>query len=93
MVHRGRLGEDLPSAGGAPNAGGVGRGPPYGRDATSGRIPILWTKTAAEEGIDDEEYNKFLRWYGERLRNDLWRPMWVVRSREMASMEENDDAS
>ena len=25
-------------------------------DATSGRIPILWTKTAAEEGIDDEEY-------------------------------------
>ena len=29
-------------------------------DATSGRIPILWTKTAAEEGIDDEEYKKFL---------------------------------
>ena len=27
-------------------------------DATSGRIPILWTKTAAEEGIDDEEYKK-----------------------------------
>ena len=62
-------------------------------DATSGRIPILWTKTAAEEGIDDEEYTKFLRWYGERIRNDLWRPMWVERSREMASMEENDDAS
>ena len=61
-------------------------------DATSGRIPILWTKTAAEEGIDDEEYKKFLRWYGERLRKDLWRPMWVERSREMASMK-NDEIS
>uniref|UniRef100_A0A7S2CBW6 Uncharacterized protein n=1 Tax=Octactis speculum TaxID=3111310 RepID=A0A7S2CBW6_9STRA len=59
---------------------------------TSGRIPILWTKTAAEEGIDDEEYKKFLRWYGERLRKDLWRPMWVERSREMASMK-NDEIS
>ena len=55
-------------------------------DATSGRIPILWTKTAAEEGIDDEEYKNFLGWYGERLRKALWRPMWVERSREMASM-------
>ena len=56
------------------------------RDATSGIIPILWNKTAAEEGIDDEEYRKFLRLHGERLRKDLWRPMWVERSREMASM-------
>ena len=61
-------------------------------DATSGRIPILWTKTAAEEGIDDEAYKRFLRWYGERLRKDLWRPMWVERSREMASMK-NDEIS
>ena len=41
-------------------------------DATSGRIPISWTKTAAEEGIDDEEYKKFMSWYGERWRKDLW---------------------
>ena len=61
-------------------------------DATSGRIPILWTKTAAEEGIDDEAYKRLLRWYGERLRKDLWRPMWVERSREMASMK-NDEIS
>ena len=60
-------------------------------DATSGRILILWTKTAAEEGIDDEEYKKFLRWYGERLHQDLWRPMWAEQSREMASMMKNDD--
>ena len=61
-------------------------------DATSGRIPILWTKTAAEEGIDDEAYKRFLRWYGMRLRKDLWRPMWVERSREIASMK-NDEIS
>ena len=61
-------------------------------DATSGRIHILWTKTAAVERIDDEEYKKFLGWYGERLRKDLWRPMFVERSREMESME-NDEIS
>ena len=55
-------------------------------DATSGRIPILWSKAVAEDGIDDDDYKTFLRWYGERLHKELWQPMWVERSREMAKM-------
>lgn len=46
-------------------------------DATSGRIPILFTKTAAKECIDDGDYAKKLSWYVKRFHNDLWRPMWV----------------
>ena len=62
-------------------------------DAVSGRIPLLWAEAAMTDESDRDSYDVFLRWYGERIRNDLWRPMWVERSREMASMEENDDAS
>lgn len=49
--------------------------------------------TTSEERIYDEECKKTLKWCGEWLRNYLWRPMWVERSREMASMVENDDIS
>ena len=55
-------------------------------DATSGRIPILWSKAVAEDGTDDDDYNTFLRSYGERLHKELWQPMWVVKSREMAML-------
>ena len=40
----------------------------------------------AEDGIDDDDYKTFLKWYGERLHKELWQPMWVKRSREMAKM-------
>ena len=55
-------------------------------DATSGRLFILWSKAVVEDGIDDDDYKTFLRWYGERLHKELWKPMWVERSREMAKM-------
>ena len=62
-------------------------------DATSGRIPILWSKAVAEDGIDDSDYKAFLRWYGERLHKELQQPMWVERSREMARMLKDDGNS
>ena len=55
-------------------------------DATSGRIHILWSKAVAEDGIDDDDYKTFLRWYGERLHKELWKPMWVERLRKMEKM-------
>ena len=55
-------------------------------DATLGRIPILWSKAVAEDGIDDYDYKTFLRWYREWLHKELWQPMWVERSKEMAKM-------
>ena len=55
-------------------------------DATSGRIPILRSKAVAEDGMDDDDYKTFLKWYGERLHKELWQPMWVERSREMEKM-------
>mmetsp|Transcript_33032 Transcript_33032/g.44739 ORF Transcript_33032/g.44739 Transcript_33032/m.44739 type:complete len:98 (+) Transcript_33032:636-929(+) len=59
-------------------------------DAKSGRI--LWTNTAAEKGTKIEIWKivKKMRWYRERFRNDLWRLMWVERSREMAGMVAGD---
>eukprot|EP00617_Octactis_speculum_P011918 CAMPEP_0185791350 /NCGR_PEP_ID=MMETSP1174-20130828/158328_1 /TAXON_ID=35687 /ORGANISM="Dictyocha speculum, Strain CCMP1381" /LENGTH=136 /DNA_ID=CAMNT_0028486295 /DNA_START=797 /DNA_END=1205 /DNA_ORIENTATION=+ len=78
-------------------------------DATSGRIPILWSKAVAEDGIDDDGYNTFLRWYGKRqdgIDDDDYKtfvrwyrerlhkePMWVERSREMAKMLKDDGNS
>lgn len=30
----------------------------------AGRIPILWTQSAAEVGVKKDGYDSFLRWYG-----------------------------
>eukprot|EP00617_Octactis_speculum_P017377 CAMPEP_0185771768 /NCGR_PEP_ID=MMETSP1174-20130828/65035_1 /TAXON_ID=35687 /ORGANISM="Dictyocha speculum, Strain CCMP1381" /LENGTH=87 /DNA_ID=CAMNT_0028457727 /DNA_START=492 /DNA_END=755 /DNA_ORIENTATION=+ len=30
----------------------------------AGRIPILWTQSAAEVGVKKDGYDLFLRWYG-----------------------------
>ena len=46
----------------------------------------MWSKAVAEDGIYDDDYKTFLRWYGERLHKELWQPMWVERSKEMAKM-------
>ena len=43
-------------------------------------------KAVAGEGVDDDDYKTFLKRYVERLHKELWQPMWVERSREMANM-------
>ena len=64
-------------------------------DRVSGRnILVLWLKVVAEDAIDDDDdddYKTFLGWYGDRSHKDLWQPMWVERSREMAQMVVGDD--
>ncbi len=62
-------------------------------DTTSGGMHALRTKTAAEETIDEEDYKKFLEYYGDGLLKSLWRPMYLERSREMSLMVANDHAS
>lgn len=62
-------------------------------DTVSGRIPILWTGAVAAEEIGEEEYNFFLRRYGDRVHKELWSKMWIFRTREMAEMEEHSDGS
>mmetsp|Transcript_35730 Transcript_35730/g.48271 ORF Transcript_35730/g.48271 Transcript_35730/m.48271 type:complete len:82 (-) Transcript_35730:378-623(-) len=43
-------------------------------DMASGRKPTLWTETAVAEGIVEDGYETFLRWYGDRLRR-MWQLM------------------
>ena len=47
---------------------------------------ITQAKENVKDGIDDDDYETFLRWYGEWLHKELWQLMWVERSREMAKM-------
>jgi len=45
------------------------------------------------EGIEEEDYGIFLRWYGDRVHKELWSKMWMVGTREMAKMDEHSDGS
>ena len=55
-------------------------------DAVAGRIPILWTETAAKDGVEEDELVDFWTWYGRWLRKELWGKLWMVRSRELAKL-------
>ena len=55
-------------------------------DAVAGRIPILWTETAAKDGVEEDELVDFWAWYGRWLRKELWGKLWMVRSRELAKL-------
>ena len=60
-------------------------------DAVSGRIPILWTEAAMTDESDRDSYDAFLRWYGEQIHDNLWSKLWMIRTREMAMIEMNDE--
>ena len=62
-------------------------------DATSVKTFVLWSKAAAEDGIDDDDSKMLLRWYGERLHKELGQVMWVERPSEMAKMLKGDGNS
>ena len=47
--------------------------------AATGKIPILWTEAAMGAGVGRSEYEKWLRWYGKKIRNGLWWPLLKVR--------------
>ena len=55
-------------------------------DAVAGRIPILWTETAAKDGVKEGELVDLWSWYGRWLRKELWGKLWMVRSRELAKL-------
>jgi len=57
----------------------------------SGRIPILWTEAAMTDESDRDSYDAFLRWYGEQIHDNLWSKLWMIRTREMAMIEMNDE--
>ena len=59
----------------------------------SGRIPILWTEAAMTDESDRDSYDAILRWYGEQIHENLRSKLWMIRTREMAKIEMNDDAS
>ena len=40
--------------------------------AATGKIPIRWTEAAMGAGVGRSEYEKWLRWYGKKIRNGLW---------------------
>ena len=60
-------------------------------DDVSGRIPILWTEASMTDELDRDSYDSFLRWYGEQIHDNLWSKLWMIRTREMAKIEMNDE--
>ena len=62
-------------------------------DAVSGRISVLWTEVVMTDQSDRDSYDTFLRWYGEQIHDDLWSKLWMIRTREMAKIEMNNDES
>ena len=42
---------------------------------------------------DIDPCDAFLRWYGEQIHDSLWSELWMIRTREMAKIEMNDNGS
>ena len=47
--------------------------------AVTGKIPILWTEPAMGAGVGRPAYEKWLRWYGKKIRNGMWWPLLKAR--------------
>ena len=66
--------------------------------AVTGKIPILWTEAAMGAGVGRSAYEKWLRWYGKKIRNGLWWPLLKARRLQRAELadangDDNGDAA
>ena len=59
--------------------------------AVTGKIPILWTKAAMGAGVGRSAYEKWLRWYGKKIRNGLWWPLLKARRLQQADLADAND--